>query len=250
MSAPLYNTAIPPVPRRHPLASVNPYVANQGRHHPPPRPATPPKQQEQPKQQSSPPLPRQNAKVPPPSPPKIIVDKTRSLEFMRVGMLGEVCPYFHLSFLLCAQRFIFLPTPSIHSLSYGLAMDHRFSCHGAIERTHPFGGYVQYHLFLIRNNNCSCTRTGFLTRGLALLHFLYPFVFIFSRHEDEPTVKCRTHYHRTHSGHASGRCFLSCSTVIPRIQAFLGGTWTLTLCLGRFRTRLRSSRQPWAKVRM
>ena len=42
------------------------------------------------KKSLSPPLPRQNAKVTPPSPPKIITDKTRTLEFMRVGMLGEV----------------------------------------------------------------------------------------------------------------------------------------------------------------
>ncbi|PIL30197.1 transporter [Ganoderma sinense ZZ0214-1] len=93
MSAPLY-TSMPPPPRRHPLAAAaNHYAVNQQqpRHAPPPAPGTPPpKQQEQPKQPASPPLPRQNAKVTPPSPPKIITDKSRSLEFMRVGMLGEL----------------------------------------------------------------------------------------------------------------------------------------------------------------
>ena len=95
MSAPLY-TSMPPPPRRHPLAAApNHYAVNQQpRHAPPPAPGTPPpKQQEQPKQPASPPLPRQNAKVTPPSPPKIITDKSRSLEFMRVGMLGEVCTH-------------------------------------------------------------------------------------------------------------------------------------------------------------
>lgn len=93
MSAPLY-TSMPPPPRRHPLAAApNHYAVNQQpRHAPPPAPGTPPpKQQERPKQPASPPLPRQNAKVTPPSPPKIITDKSRTLEFMRVGMLGEVC---------------------------------------------------------------------------------------------------------------------------------------------------------------
>ena len=92
MSAPLYTT-MPPPPRRHPLAAApSHYAVNQAPRHAPPRaPGTPPKQQEQPKQPSSPPLPRQNAKVTPPSPPKIITDKSRTLEFMRVGMLGEVC---------------------------------------------------------------------------------------------------------------------------------------------------------------
>ncbi|OSD04992.1 Pkinase-domain-containing protein [Trametes coccinea BRFM310] len=89
MSTNLYTT-MPPPPRRHPLAAAaNHYAVNQvPRQHAPP--GTPPKQKEQPqKQASSPPLPRQNAKVTPPSPPKIITDKTRTLEFMRVGMLGE-----------------------------------------------------------------------------------------------------------------------------------------------------------------
>lgn len=37
-----------------------------------------------------PPLPRQNSKTTPPSPPKVITDKNRLLEFHRVGFLGEV----------------------------------------------------------------------------------------------------------------------------------------------------------------
>ncbi|KAI0641308.1 Pkinase-domain-containing protein [Trametes meyenii] len=83
---------MPPPPRRHPLASAaNHYAVNQiPRQHPPPPPGTPPKQQEHhAKQPSSPPLPRQNAKVTPPSPPKVITDKTGTLELIRVGMLGE-----------------------------------------------------------------------------------------------------------------------------------------------------------------
>ncbi|OBZ65532.1 Cell cycle serine/threonine-protein kinase CDC5/MSD2 [Grifola frondosa] len=97
MSMPLYTT-MPPPPRRHPLgAAVNHYaVNNRVSNHPPHhRPGTPPKPQENPKQPPSPPLPRQNAKVTPPSPPKVIIDKSRSVEFIRVGMLGErkICQY-------------------------------------------------------------------------------------------------------------------------------------------------------------
>ena len=50
---------------------------------------TPPKLP--PKAPSSPALPRQNPKVTPPSPPKIITDKSGKLQFHRVGFLGEVC---------------------------------------------------------------------------------------------------------------------------------------------------------------
>lgn len=50
-------------------------------------PAKPMKDQKAP---SSPPLPRQNSKTLPPSPPKVICDTSRSLEFTRVGFLGEV----------------------------------------------------------------------------------------------------------------------------------------------------------------
>lgn len=57
--------------RRHPLttAMVNPNT--------------------QPPQPASPPLPRQNAKITPPSPPKVISDKSGKLQFHRVGFLGE-----------------------------------------------------------------------------------------------------------------------------------------------------------------
>lgn len=95
MSTPMY-TNMPPPPRRVPF---NHHAIN----HPALNPAinvvnprhimsdTPPKPQDPVKPPSSPPLPRQNAKVTPPSPPKIITDKSHSVEFVRVGMLGEVC---------------------------------------------------------------------------------------------------------------------------------------------------------------
>ncbi|GJE85129.1 Pkinase-domain-containing protein [Phanerochaete sordida] len=94
MSANVY-TNLPPQTRRHPLANT---AATNVRPAQPaaqpirqPIPGTPPRpQQEQPPAQpSSPPLPRQNVKVPPPSPPRIITDKARVLQFTRVGMLGE-----------------------------------------------------------------------------------------------------------------------------------------------------------------
>ncbi|KAI0712771.1 kinase-like domain-containing protein [Cerioporus squamosus] len=113
MSAPYYTT-MPAPPRRHPLAAAaNHYAVNQvpaPRHAQlPPAPGTPPTkhhrqhqqplqqhqhhqqhpQQQEQKQPASPPLPRQNAKVTPPSPPRIIADKDRALEYLRVGMLGE-----------------------------------------------------------------------------------------------------------------------------------------------------------------
>lgn len=80
--------------RRYPLATTaapNVKPVQQVRQHipgtPPPKHQDPQQQQKQP---SSPPLPRQNAKVPPPSPPRVITDKTRTHEFVRVGLLGEV----------------------------------------------------------------------------------------------------------------------------------------------------------------
>jgi cell cycle serine/threonine-protein kinase CDC5/MSD2 len=84
MSAQVY----PRVPyvstHRNPLKDVNypqkPYIAPD---------TLPAKQAERPKQPPSPPLPRQNSKVTPPSPPKVIVDKSRDAEFARVGLLGE-----------------------------------------------------------------------------------------------------------------------------------------------------------------
>ena len=130
MSAPLYNTAMPIPPRRNPLSAVHHHFAvNQAtsRHPPPARPTTPPKpqRQEQPKPQKSPPLPRQNAKVPPPSPPRVIVDRSRNIELMRVGMLGEVRPpslprcifsLFPAAFMLALCRRHFCPRV-VHTLS-------------------------------------------------------------------------------------------------------------------------------------
>ncbi|KDR70409.1 hypothetical protein GALMADRAFT_103174 [Galerina marginata CBS 339.88] len=49
--------------------------------------ATPPNPP--PKAPASPPLPRQNSKTAPPSPPKVIMDKTGRMQFQRVGFLGE-----------------------------------------------------------------------------------------------------------------------------------------------------------------
>ncbi|KAH9924034.1 Pkinase-domain-containing protein [Fomitopsis serialis] len=87
MSVPLYTMA--PPPRRNPLstAPTNHHAINQ----PYAPPGTPPKPQVQEKHRnpSSPPLPRQNMKVTPPSPPKVITDKSRTVEFFRIGMLGE-----------------------------------------------------------------------------------------------------------------------------------------------------------------
>ena len=34
-------------------------------------------------------MPRQNAKVTPPSPPKIIIDQQRNSQYVRIGLLGE-----------------------------------------------------------------------------------------------------------------------------------------------------------------
>lgn len=63
----------------------------------------PPVPEKQPQQQqnvpASPPLPRQNAKVQPPSPPQVIRDKSRAMNFKRVGFLGEVCLVFVSAFL-------------------------------------------------------------------------------------------------------------------------------------------------------
>ncbi|KAF8156060.1 kinase-like domain-containing protein [Crassisporium funariophilum] len=74
--------AAPTVQRRHPL--TNAVTVNQLVNHqetPPPKPP--------PKAPGSPPLPRQNSKTTPPSPPKIITDKSGRLQFHRVGFLGE-----------------------------------------------------------------------------------------------------------------------------------------------------------------
>ena len=66
--------------RRHPLASAGNNPVNHQH--------TPPKSL--PKPPPSPPLPRQNSRTTPPSPPKIITDKTGRFHFNRVGFLGEV----------------------------------------------------------------------------------------------------------------------------------------------------------------
>ncbi len=125
MSVPYYTT-LPAPPRRHPLAAANHYGVNQvpgSRHvHLPRVPGSPPpkqhrqhqqplqplpqhqqhqQQQQEQKPPASPPLGRQNAKVTPPSPPRIIVDNSRSVEFLRVGLLGEVCA--SLSCIVCAR---------------------------------------------------------------------------------------------------------------------------------------------------
>lgn len=87
MSAHYYNR-IPPAPaqapalRRHPLSNA---TVNQG-----PAQASLGKPQEAVKAPSSPPLPRQNTKTAPPSPPKIITDRSRAVEYHRIGFLGEV----------------------------------------------------------------------------------------------------------------------------------------------------------------
>ncbi|KAG1748400.1 kinase-like domain-containing protein [Suillus paluster] len=72
-----------PVHRRHPFTNAN--VLNQP--HPAPSPV---KLQEKPKATpADPPLPRQNSKTTPPSPPRLIVDQNRQVQYYRVGFLGE-----------------------------------------------------------------------------------------------------------------------------------------------------------------
>ncbi|KAF9052074.1 hypothetical protein BJ165DRAFT_1452511 [Panaeolus papilionaceus] len=91
--------------RRHPLtnATVNQqgqpgtvnhlnkeYIANKvpahhmNANHETPPPRVPPKAA------ADPPLPRQNSKTTPPSPPKVIMDKSGRMQYNRVGFLGEV----------------------------------------------------------------------------------------------------------------------------------------------------------------
>lgn len=86
---------LPPIPppatsasnnRRNPLSNaINKQIA----------PEVPPKPAHYEKK-VSPPLPRQNAKVQPPSPPSVIQDKTGSLRYQRMSFLGEVCHLFYL----------------------------------------------------------------------------------------------------------------------------------------------------------
>lgn len=75
--------AQPQATRRHPFSNaINQQQGSQ---------TSSPKQQEKAKASpSDPPLPRQNSKTTPPSPPKVISDKNRVLEYHRVGFLGEV----------------------------------------------------------------------------------------------------------------------------------------------------------------
>lgn len=90
MSAQNYNR-IPSVTaqaRRHPLANAP--VNQATTQHAPAKP------QEPVKPPASPPLPRQNTKTAPPSPPKIIEDKSRGFSYKRVGFLGEVSQPSHL----------------------------------------------------------------------------------------------------------------------------------------------------------
>ncbi|KAF5375726.1 hypothetical protein D9615_009350 [Tricholomella constricta] len=83
-SAQAYNR-IPagPSSRRPFTNAVNNLHTNQ-----PPPPAKP-QDKEKEKKPASPPLPRQNAKITPPSPPKVICDKTGTIQLNRVGFLGE-----------------------------------------------------------------------------------------------------------------------------------------------------------------
>lgn len=76
--------------KRYPLADVNDGRRTNHLQQPP---SSPPQKQEQvvdkAKRPSSPPLPRQNAKVTPPSPPKVIIDQQRNSQYVRIGLLGE-----------------------------------------------------------------------------------------------------------------------------------------------------------------
>jgi len=91
-SAQAYNRIPQPPPvgpssRRHPFTNAVNHLQNMNPQ------ATPPKPQDKQRQPSSPPLPRQNAKITPPSPPKIICDKGGRFQFSRVGFLGEACSF-------------------------------------------------------------------------------------------------------------------------------------------------------------
>ncbi|KAI0090477.1 kinase-like domain-containing protein [Irpex rosettiformis] len=90
MSAQVYGS-MPQAPRRHPLAStINNQAINTKPFPQTAIPGTPPKPQQQPAvNPAEPPLRRQNAKVAAPSPPRVIVDKSRSLQLTRLKLLGE-----------------------------------------------------------------------------------------------------------------------------------------------------------------
>lgn len=121
MPAPSYHPRIqsipPPAPPRassnlgngrYPLADAinnnqypQPHQAVQDTHtnkrHDDQPPAVPEKQQERERGKNDPPLPRQNAKVQPPTPPPVIRDKSRALNYERVGFLGQVSSPFRKS---------------------------------------------------------------------------------------------------------------------------------------------------------
>jgi hypothetical protein len=78
---------VEPAQNRHPLQSAN----NVPRQAVPPGSPPPKSAAQKMAPPGSPPLPRQTEKVPPPSPPQIIRDHARSVEFVRIGLLGEVC---------------------------------------------------------------------------------------------------------------------------------------------------------------
>lgn len=72
-------------PQRQPLTNAAFGVNNVG-----PIPGSPPRQGQKLRNPSSPPLPRQNTKTTPPSPPQVIKDRGRAVEFLRIALLGEV----------------------------------------------------------------------------------------------------------------------------------------------------------------
>ncbi|TFK48906.1 Pkinase-domain-containing protein [Heliocybe sulcata] len=92
MNNPLY-TGMPPAPtlpttRRHPFSNA----VNHALPRPPPQTKAQLPEQGDDKgkaKASEPPLPRQNTKAVPPSPPQVIVDKSRSTKYQRIGLLGE-----------------------------------------------------------------------------------------------------------------------------------------------------------------
>jgi len=84
MSAFTTYTKMPNPQRRPPFSNAINQV--------PPHPPSPTKHEKPKAPPLDPPLPRQNSKTTPPSPPKVITDKNRLLEFHRVGFLGEVGP--------------------------------------------------------------------------------------------------------------------------------------------------------------
>lgn len=73
-----------PSSRRHPFTNAVNHQQNMNQQKAPPKP------QGKAKQLASPPLPRQNAKITPPSPPKVICDDSGRFQLNRVGFLGEV----------------------------------------------------------------------------------------------------------------------------------------------------------------